>query len=241
VGHPGVEAYQSIIWDVGGTLVDRVLTPAEAVKRSLEAVGISLDTLTTEAQARAQQRYLEIEPRWRTLADEEEGFREICGCFLEGTDAAADPDLIARLGRHLGGLFAVYHPVPGIPDLLDELAQRRIRQAVASNWPPSLARFLGYHGLDRYFAVIVGSGAEGLCKPDPAFFHRALERLRVTPDQAIFIGNDPELDILPARAVGLRAVHFDPRRQHPDADAHDVPTLRERLFPLLGPGNWDSR
>src|SRR5262249_15017036 len=107
----------------------------------------------------------------------------------------------------------------------------------ASNWPPSLSRFLGYHGLDRHFSLIVGSGAEGLRKPDPPFFHRVLERLSVTPDQAIFIGNDLDLDIRPARAVGLRAVHFDPRRQHLGADAHDVPTLRERMLPLLGWGN----
>jgi FMN phosphatase YigB (HAD superfamily) len=234
VGREIREAYQAIIWDVGGTLVDRVVSPGDAVKRALEAVGIGLDAITTEAQRRAQQRYLEIEPQWRTLADEEQGFREIWRCLLEGTDAAADADLIERLGRHLGEFFSVYHPVPGIPELLEELAQRGIRQAVGSNWPPSLSRFLGYHGLDRHFAVIVGSGAEGLHKPDPAFFHRVLERLSVTPDQAIFIGNDPVLDILPARGVGLRTVHFDPRRQHLGANAHDVPTLRQRLLPMLG-------
>jgi FMN phosphatase YigB (HAD superfamily) len=224
----------AVIWDVGGTLVDRIVSPGEGVKRALQAVGISLDTVRAEALERAQRRYLEIEPRWRTLAEEEQGFCEIAGCFLEGMEAAADPAQVERLGRHLGDYVSVYQPVPGIPELLEELGQRGLRQAVASNWPPSLARFLGSHGLDRYFAVIVGSGTEGLGKPDPIFFRRVLQRLNITPDQAIFIGNDPDLDITPTRALGLRTAHFDPRRQHPGADAHDVPTLRERLFAMLG-------
>jgi putative hydrolase of the HAD superfamily len=223
----------AVIWDVGGTLVDRVASPGEGVERALQAAGISLDTVVTEAFGRAQQRYFEIEPCWRTLAEEEQGFREIAGCLLEGMDTAADPARIERLGRHLGEYFSVYQPVPGIPELLEELGQMGLRQAVASNWPPSLPRFLGYHGLDRHFAVIVGSGTEGLCKPAPAFFRRVVDWLDVLPEQAIFIGNDPDLDVLPARAVGLRAVHFDPRRQYPDADAHDVQTLRELLFAML--------
>ena len=64
----------------------------------------------------------------------------------------------------------------------------------------------------------------------------------------MFIGNDPDLDILPARAAGLAAVHFDPRRQHAGADAHDVPALREHLLPLVGTslrasahGDWERR
>jgi FMN phosphatase YigB (HAD superfamily) len=82
--------------------------------------------------------------------------------------------------------------------------------------------------------VVVGSGAEGCRKPDPIFYRRVLERLGSDEGEAVFIGNDPDLDILPARAAGLVALHFDPRRQHAGADAHDVATLRDRLFPLVG-------
>lgn len=223
----------TLLWDVGGTLVDRIVRPEDAVERALQSVDIRLDAIEIEALGRAQQRYLAIEPRWRTLGEEEQGFCDVAACLLEGRGPVADAELIARLGRHLGDYFYVYHPVPGIPELLEELGRMDLRQAVASNWPPSLPRFLAHHGLARHFAAIVGSGTEAVRKPNPAFFHRALERLNVTPEQAIFIGNDPDLDILPARAVGMRAIHFDPRRQHPGAEAHDVPALRERLFSLL--------
>ena len=82
--------------------------------------------------------------------------------------------------------------------------------------------------------VVVGSGAEGCRKPDPRFYERVLERVGVTVGEALFIGNDPELDILPACAAGWTTIHFDPRRQHPSADAYDVPTLRRLLLPRVG-------
>lgn len=224
----------TVIWDVGGTLVDRVVGPMEALARALRAVGLRLEAMDAAAFERAHEHFLGTEPRWCMLEEERQGFEEIAGIVLEGADAAGDPDQIARLGQALGDYDWVYRPVPGIPELLQELGERGIRQAVASNWPPSLPRFLRCQDLHGHFPVIVGSGAEGCRKPDPVFYHRVIERLGVEARTAVFIGNDPDLDILPARAAGLVAVHFDPRRQYAGADAHDVPTLRQRLLPLVG-------
>jgi putative hydrolase of the HAD superfamily len=224
----------TVIWDVGGTLVDRVAGPTEAVARALGAVGLRLEAVDAARLKRAHEEYARTEPLWRTPDEERQGIEEIAAILLEGTVAAGDTCRLARLGEALGDFDWVYRPVPGIPELLQELAALGIRQAVASNWPPSLPRFLRYQGLHDYFAVVLGSGAEGCRKPDPIFFHRVTERLRLDACTAVFVGNDPDLDILPARAAGLTAVHFDPRRQHAGADAHDVPTLRQHLLPLIG-------
>jgi FMN phosphatase YigB (HAD superfamily) len=222
-----------VIWDVGGTLVDRVIGREEFVVRALVAAGVRPELLHPSALQRAGEHYLAVEHHWRTLADEEQGLREVAALLLEGPEAAAEAEKIARLGRALLGGYDIYQPVPGIPALLDELATRGIRQAVVSNWPPSLRLFLAHHDLARYFVLIAGSGEEGILKPDVLLCRGALDRLSVEPARAVFIGNDPDLDIAPARELGLRTVHFDPRRQHPTADAHDVPTLRALLLPLL--------
>jgi FMN phosphatase YigB (HAD superfamily) len=223
-----------VIWDVGGTLVDRVVSATEAVAHALGTVGLHLETVGAATLERAHQHYLHTEPRWSTPEEEQQGFEQIAAILLEGTDAAGDTDQIVRLGEALGGFDGVYRPVLGIPELLQELDAHGLRQAVASNWPPSLPRFLRYHDLHGQFCIIVGSGAERCRKPDPLFYRRVIERLGVEPCSAVFIGNDPDLDIRPARAVGLMTIHFDPRRQHSGADAHDVPTLRQHLLPLVG-------
>lgn len=46
----------------------------------------------------------------------------------------------------------------------------------------------------------------GLRKPDPAIFRRAADELSVIPEACLFVGDDPERDVLGAAAVGMRTV-----------------------------------
>jgi len=56
------------------------------------------------------------------------------------------------------------------------------------------------------FDAILISDAEGISKPDPRIFHRALEGLHVNSAQAVFVGDHPEVDVAGARAAGMRAI-----------------------------------
>jgi FMN phosphatase YigB (HAD superfamily) len=58
--------------------------------------------------------------------------------------------------------------------------------------------------------------------------------LGVTPGECVYIGDNPDKDIAPARQIGMQAIHFDPRGHYPVADARDVDELRSRLRPLFG-------
>jgi phosphoglycolate phosphatase-like HAD superfamily hydrolase len=55
------------------------------------------------------------------------------------------------------------------------------------------------------FDVVVCSEDAGRRKPDPAPLHLALERLRVSPVHAAYVGDSPE-DVQMARAAGVRSV-----------------------------------
>ena len=46
-------------------------------------------------------------------------------------------------------------------------------------------------------------------KPDPEIFRRALTRMGLRPEQALYAGDIPEVDILGARAAGMEAVLID--------------------------------
>ena len=61
-------------------------------------------------------------------------------------------------------------------------------------------------GLSSAFDTILISAAEGISKPDPAIFHRALDRLRVDPARAVFVGDHPDVDVAGARAAGMFAI-----------------------------------
>ena len=60
--------------------------------------------------------------------------------------------------------------------------------------------------LSPMFDTILISDAEGVSKPDPRIFRRALERLNADPAQAVFVGDHPEIDVAGARAAGIRAI-----------------------------------
>src|SRR5947208_1517467 len=53
----------TVIWDVGGTLVDRVVRPIEAVARALGVVGLRLDAIDAATLERARQQYLRTVPQ----------------------------------------------------------------------------------------------------------------------------------------------------------------------------------
>ena len=72
------------------------------------------------------------------------------------------------------------------------------------------------------FDTVLISDAEGVSKPDPEIFRRALERLGVDAAHACYIGNHPEVDVAGARAAGLKAVWRRDPFLPPPAEADGV-------------------
>jgi len=60
---------------------------------------------------------------------------------------------------------------------------------------------------DRYFDMIIFSFEESYHKPQPEIFHITLGRLRVQPEEALFI-DDVACYIGSAQALGMHAVQF---------------------------------
>jgi 2-haloalkanoic acid dehalogenase type II len=92
-------------------------------------------------------------------------------------------------------------------------------------------------GLHMHFAHRISARDIGTAKPDARIFMAAAERLGVTPDQILHVGDDPELDVVGARDAGLRTAWIN-RAGHPwpgalgpkpDLDLRDLAALVEWL------------
>ncbi len=105
---------------------------------------------------------------------------------------------------------------PGVHEALAALRAAGVRLGVVSNSEGQLARLLARLELGRYFEHIVDSGVEGVCKPGGAIFERALTRLGVTPGDAMYAGDIPQVDVEGARGAGVRAVLIDSANAYPD-------------------------
>lgn len=61
-------------------------------------------------------------------------------------------------------------------------------------------------GIKKYFETILVSEWEGIKKPDPQIFERALEQLNVSPNESIFVGDHPKNDVNAAQNVGMKGI-----------------------------------
>ena len=61
-------------------------------------------------------------------------------------------------------------------------------------------------GLAGHFRVSIAAHKLGYAKPDERIFRQACEALQVMPQEALYVGDDPLLDVAGAQQAGLRAV-----------------------------------
>jgi putative hydrolase of the HAD superfamily len=81
-------------------------------------------------------------------------------------------------------------------------------------------------GLDQFVDELVVSAEVGVSKPDPEIFRVAINRLAVSAQQAVMVGDSWAADIEGARAAGIRAIWFNPTGVVAPDSAADVEQLR---------------
>jgi HAD superfamily hydrolase (TIGR01549 family) len=96
----------------------------------------------------------------------------------------------------------------GCTDLLDELRQR-YRLGIITNGPADVQQHKFAHtGLSDYFELFLPSGEIGVHKPEPEIFRVALKRLGLSSEEAVFVGDHLDLDVVGAQRAGIRAIWF---------------------------------
>lgn len=80
-------------------------------------------------------------------------------------------------------------------------------------------------GLSDWFSLVVISGEVGRAKPDPSIFEYLLERANACAEAAFFVGDRMDKDVIPARTVGMHAMHLDRSQGQTLADIY--PQLRK--------------
>lgn len=94
---------------------------------------------------------------------------------------------------------------PEVPGALERLAGR-YRLGILANQPAWIRELLDAWGLGRMFAVWGVSDAVGYSKPDPRLFRWCLEAAACAPQEAAMVGDRLDVDVLPAKSLGMAAV-----------------------------------
>jgi HAD superfamily hydrolase (TIGR01549 family) len=78
---------------------------------------------------------------------------------------------------------------------------------VAGNQPPTAKAALESFGLDAH--LITTSAELGVDKPSPDFFQKILDLGGLNPDEAAYVGDRVDNDVIPAQAAGMTAVFVE--------------------------------
>ena len=121
----------------------------------------------------------------------------------------------------------------GVPEALARLRAAGLRLAVVSNADGELLSLFERIGLGGMFDRVVDSGVVGIEKPDPRIFEEALLACGADPATTLHAGDFYEIDVVGARAAGIRAVLVDPAGLHGDRDCPRVESLAALAVALL--------
>jgi len=117
-------------------------------------------------------------------------------------------------------------------ELLREYGDR-FSYAIISNFTPNLHVILEREGLTPLVDSVLCSSSEGIRKPDPELFRRALASLGAAPEEAAMVGDSLTADIMPAKALGLTTYWIRGDRVFIKGDEsaadHEVTGLRRAL------------
>lgn len=134
-------------------------------------------------------------------------WRRICLSVADRIpDLTPDPEAwFETLYDHFGRP-ETWRPFPDTAPALAGLAERGVALAIVSNWDSRLLAILEGLGLDAPMGAVVISAREGVRKPGPEIFGRALSRLGVPPERALMVGDSVTDDVEGAWAAGLHGV-----------------------------------
>ena len=122
--------------------------------------------------------------------------------------------------------------------LLEDVQEAGIPAAIVTNGGSAMqSRKIDASGLRGLVDSAVISEELGVAKPDPRIFEHAMANIGAVAADSLFVGDNPEADILGAKGVGMRAAwlrrgrewsYDDPR---PDYILDDISVVRELVFP----------
>ncbi len=215
-------SYRSVIFDLFDTLADfqRDCLPiihvnGEAIRSTTAAIyplfAKRYSHILLETFYQAFRKSFEQAAHLRESEDREVSARERFHLFFQKLQIPitheTEPFLSSLLEAHMACLADAVHTPQGHRDLLEWL-KPRYQLGLISNFDhgPTARRILDRAEMTPLFDLILVSEELGCRKPQRAIFDAACQGLRIAPDEAIFVGDSPQIDIAGAKRIGMGAI-----------------------------------
>ena len=133
----------------------------------------------------------------------EEGIKTTLEMLGEYSEESAKL-LADKRRKTLEGIFE-RTPVETI-SLLQELKRRGIKIGLISNCFSDEAEVIRKSSIFSYLDVAILSYEQGTCKPDHALYIKAMEKLGVTAEECLYVGDGGSRELFAARELGMKCI-----------------------------------
>lgn len=178
------------IFDLDGTLLNTITDLGRACNYSLSETGLPVHPLS----------------EYNRMVGN--GFRKLIERAAPQDTSATEINRLIKISRNYydNHCMETTTPYPGIPALLEQLTERGIRTAVASNkYQSAVERIIHAYFPNIPFVAIEGQSELRPIKPDPAILEEIIRHNGFSREHTLMIG-DSSVDIETARRAGIRSV-----------------------------------
>ncbi len=181
---------KAAIFDLDGTLIDNNSYHLQTWKKYLEHVGrdISEEEYNANINGRTNKNALEYIYQ-RKMTDEE-----------------AAPLALEKEAMYRELYQPFIEPVPGLMDLLEQLAERSIPMAIATSGIEVNIEFMFSNiPIKPYFKEVINSSHIKKGKPDPEIYFKTAEKLNIDPSSCL-VFEDAVVGVEAAKGAGMHVI-----------------------------------
>ena len=194
----------AVFFDIDDTLCATTAFAQRARRNAVRAM------ISAGVRAREDDVYGELE---QVIAEFSSNYEHHFDKLLLRLDPSAldhlNPALVVAAGvaAYHDTKFRELQPFPGVHSLLRDLRAAATKLGIITHGlTVKQAEKLVRLGLVPYLdpEAIFISDQIGVAKPNPKLYQTALERSRVRPERAMYVGDNPANDVAPPRSLGMR-------------------------------------
>ncbi|MDR7071498.1 HAD family hydrolase [Fictibacillus barbaricus] len=138
-----------------------------------------------------------------TFPDHQSVLRDILSVYGKKIDNKVIEEVHQERVRAKAVPFQEMHPE--VIELLKQLKTLNIKLGLISNCAPEEIMSWNTCKLPNYFDTVIFSYEAKCAKPSPQIYHIACEKLGVTPQESIFVGDGGSDELYGARDAGIQA------------------------------------
>ena len=184
-----INIYKAVIFDLDGTLLDTLGDLHAAVNHALSEFGFPERSLD-EVRRFVGNGVVKLMQR----------------ATPEGTDAETDEKCLDAFREYyLVHMRDMTAPYEGVISLIEKLRARKVKTAVVSNKLHQAVYELCQDYFPGLIDEAIGVSVEAERKPSPVNVYKALEKMGVSTDECIYIG-DSEVDVQTSRNAGVKCI-----------------------------------